>query len=451
MIRDLRVMKEHNVNAIRTSHYPNAPWMPELCDRYGFYLIAESDLEAHGTVLLYGSETQDIKKTFSIIPRDPMFEAAILDRVQRNVLRDINRPCILIWSLGNESGYGPSIEKAGRWVKAKDPARLCHYEGMVYAQEDSDTSMLDVTSRMYPTLQYIRDYFEKHQDPRPLVLCEYIHAMGNGPGDAQDYQELIDRYPGFCGGFVWEFVDHAIDAGQTADGKPMYHYGGDSGEHPHDGNFCVDGLTYPDRRPHTGFLEYKNVIRPLRAVLLSAEDVRVRLTNYRDFVSADSFADLRYELVHNGAVIADGTMALPPIPPHQSADISLPITVPGDGAVLLNLYYRTLREQPLLPVGHALGFDQLTLREARVSPELPKADSETLSLLETQTHFHRNGRSFPLPVFPNWPDCLTVWKPVAAIGWPRRWHTISGVRPRITTSTSACNGKTRVTTRHRQR
>ncbi|MBE0600473.1 MAG: beta-galactosidase, partial [Firmicutes bacterium] len=223
LIRDLTVMKRHNINAIRTSHYPNAPWMPELCDKYGFYVIAESDIESHGTVMLYHERPmpqERLKQMFSIVPRDPQFQQAILDRVQRNVKRDLNHACVLMWSLGNEAGYGPAFEAAGRWVKGFDPTRLCHYESMLYALADSDTSIPDVISRMYPGIREIEDYFEQKHDPRPLVLCEYIHAMGNGPGDAQDYQALIDRYPGFCGGFVWEFCDHAVLMGTTPEGKP---------------------------------------------------------------------------------------------------------------------------------------------------------------------------------------------------------------------------------------
>ncbi len=394
LLRDLRVMKAHNVNAIRTSHYPNAPWMPELCDRYGFYVLAESDIESHGTVTLYGRRIEDLKRDFSIVPRDPMFAEAILDRVQRNVLRDENHPCVIFWSLGNEAGFGPAFEKAGRWVKAYDPSRLCHYEGMFYAQEDSDTSVTDVISRMYPPLKDIADYFEQKKDPRPLVLCEYIHAMGNGPGDAHDYQELIDRYPGFCGGFVWEFCDHAIDAGLTAEGKRKFLYGGDSGEYPHDGNFCVDGLTYPDRRPHTGFLEYKNVVRPLRARLKQSEGVIVELTNHMDFLYADAYADLWYELVQNGRAVAEGTLALPHIPPHENEAMQLPVEVPGEGEVLLNLFYRTIREQPLVPAGHELGFDQLVLREARVCPDMQKMRCGALALEETKTHLLLAGGGF---------------------------------------------------------
>jgi len=394
LIRDLRVMKRHNINAIRTSHYPNAPWMPELCDQYGFYLIAESDIEAHGVVELYPNRDMNLKQRFSIIAEDPMFEKAILDRVQRNVLRDQNHACIIMWSLGNESGYSQSFEKAGRWVKAYDPSRLCHYEGALYAQEGGDTSMLDVTSRMYPTLEFIRDYFENRQDMRPLVLCEYIHAMGNGPGDAHDYQELIDRYPGFCGGFVWEFCDHAIDKGFTKDGRQIYYYGGDSGETLHDGNFCVDGLVYPDRRPHTGLLEYKNVIRPLRAALAQADGTQITLTNKLDFLYADDYAELRFEVVQNGQTVQDGTLPVPHIAPHESGPVSLPVSLPKEGAVLLNLYYFTSIDQPLVPKGHPLGFDQLTLRDARVIPVLPTKHADMPDLRETQTHYVITGDCF---------------------------------------------------------
>ena len=397
LIRDLTVMKRHNINAIRTSHYPNAPWMPELCDRYGFYVVAESDVETHGTVMLYPDQPMSrerLQQTFSIAPRDPMFFKAILDRVQRNVIRDKNHASVVMWSLGNEAGYGPAFEEAGRWVKRYDPTRLCHYEGMFYAQEDSDTSIPDVISRMYPNLWEIEDYFEQKRDPRPLVLCEYIHAMGNGPGDAQDYQTLIDRYPGFCGAFVWEFCDHAVKMGETPDGKPKYYYGGDFGDYPNDGNFCMDGLTYPDRRPHTGILEYKNVIRPLRAEAADAESMTVRLINRMDFLYADVFADLRYELVQNGETVAEGTLLMPHIPPHGSAELKIPAEVPQNGAVLLNLTYTSKTEQPLVPAGHELGFDQLSLRDKRVTPRLLQRNGNPVALEETRTHLIVSGAGF---------------------------------------------------------
>ncbi len=397
LIRDLTVMKQHNINAIRTSHYPNAPWMPELCDRYGFYVIAESDVESHGTVTLYPEQPmpmERLKQVFSIVPADPQFKQAILDRVQRNVKRDQNHACIIMWSLGNESGYGSAFEAAGRWVKTYDSTRLLHYESARYALEGCDTSIPDVFSRMYPSIREIEDYFDQKRDPRPLVLCEYIHAMGNGPGDAQDYQKLIDRYPGFCGGFVWEFCDHAVLMGTTPDGKPKYGYGGDFGEYPHDGNFCVDGLTYPDRRPHTGLLEYKNVIRPMRAELIDLQSVTIRVSNHLDFLYADAYADLRYELVLDGKAVEDNALPMPHIPPHGSADIRIPVEVPKSGAVLLNLYYTSKTEHPLVPAGHTLGFDQLTVRDERVKPALHTLEGKAVALEETNTHILVSGERF---------------------------------------------------------
>ena len=397
LTHDLEIMKRHNINAIRTSHYPNAPWMPELCDAYGFYVVAESDIETHGTVMLYPEQPMDferLKRVFSLVPTTPMFDDAIMDRVQRNVKRDQNHACIVMWSLGNEAGYGAAFEKAGRWVKNYDPTRLCHYEGAYYAAEGSDTSMLDVYSRMYPSTQEIKRYFTEHTDPRPLMLCEYIHAMGNGPGDAQDYQALIDRYPGFCGGFVWEFCDHAVDMGKTPYGKPKYFYGGDFGEFPHDGNFCMDGLVYPDRRPHTGLMEYKNVIRPLRAKLRKADGVVVMLKNHMDFLCADEYASLRYTLTQDGNTVQEGTLALPHIQPHKSAQLRLPVTMPEEGMVYLNLFYISTADHPLVPAGHELGFDQLIVHESRVVPRLETREGGKLALEETDTHLVIVGEGF---------------------------------------------------------
>jgi len=394
LTRDLKVMKQHNINAIRTSHYPNAPRMPELCDEYGFYVVSESDVEAHGVMELYGDLHGTFNEKYALIAKDPMFEEAILDRVRRNVKRDKNHACVVMWSLGNEAGFGAAFEKAGRWVKQYDPSRLCHYEGMFYVQDDSDTSMLDVYSRMYAKTQEVIEYFEQKQDARPFMLCEYIHAMGNGPGDAQDYQELIDRYPGFCGGFVWEFFDHAVYMGDTADGKPKYGYGGDFGEYPHDGNFCMDGLCYPDRRPHTGLREFKNVVRPLHAKLKQAGGTVIELTSRMDFLYADECLECRYEMIQDGKTAGEGALPLPHIPPHGSAELRLPADAPDTGAVLLNLFYSTKTDHPLVPAGYELGFDQLVLREARVVPELPGTDGGELALEETKTHFIITGERF---------------------------------------------------------
>lgn len=405
MIRDLRSMKEHNVNAIRTSHYPNAPWMVELCDRYGFYVMNESDVESHGVMTLYTKDKASeedfakglLNEAYSRIARMPMFAEAIIDRAQRNVVRDKNSASVVMWSLGNESGFGENFEKAGRWVKAYDPSRLLHYEGSHHLppSRDNDTSMIDVYSRMYPKLSEIVEYIESGKDPRPYVLCEYIHAMGNGPGDAWDYQQLIDKYPQLCGGFVWEFCDHAVCMGKTIEGQAKYFYGGDFGEYPHDDNFCMDGLVYPDRRPHTGFAEFRNVVRPIRAELVSAAPLRVRLSNWLDFLQADAFAQARYTLTQNGKTVCEGALTMPKIPPHASAETDIPCDLPADGKCLLTIAYFQKNDLPLTPAGHPLGFDQLVLREGRVlPPEASRPARGEVRLTETATHIHVEGEAF---------------------------------------------------------
>ena len=253
----------------------------QLCSEYGFYVIAEADIESHGASMQTGAHGMD---EYADVALNPIFDKAILDRIQRSVIRDKNNACVLMWSYGNESGWGPSFEKAGAWVKSYDPSRLTHYENTYYDARGhkNDLSSLDTVSRMYPAPEWIEEYFADPKNTQPLVLCEYIHAMGNGPGDAEQYQQLIMRHDGFMGGFVWEWCDHAVYGGTTPDNRDIFRYGGDFGEFPNDGNFCMDGLVYPDRTPHTGLLEYKNVIRPVRAELLDAKTAEIRLTNYRD-------------------------------------------------------------------------------------------------------------------------------------------------------------------------
>lgn len=387
-VRDLRVMKEHNVNAIRTSHYPNAPWFPRLCAEYGFYLINESDIESHGTTTVFNAGPP-----FSAGSRDRRYDAPVLDRVQRNVLQNKNVPAILLWSLGNESGYGKGFEEAARWTRAYDPSRLVHYESSIYQEPDEGTTteVLDVYSRMYPPVHEIHEYFAAEKSPKPYILCEYIHAMGNGPGDAQDYQELIDRYPGLTGGFVWEFCDHAVYTGTTPEGKKKYGYGGDFGEYPHDGNFCMDGLVYPDRTPHTGFAEYKNVIRPVYAALEA--DGSVRFTSRYDFLRANEELAACYEVTCDGDVVEQGSFELPVLPPHGSAAARIGYMRPAAGECYLNITYYRKKESPLTPAGMPVGRDQLLLRAEAKAPARPAADA-SLQLTETATAVVVTGARF---------------------------------------------------------
>ena len=285
--KDLTMMKQHNFNAIRSSHYPNAPYFYQLCDQYGFMVMDEADVEAHGPYMIYYKDDTDanrFKRWNEAIADDPAWEEAILDRVQRMVIRDKNRPCILMWSMGNESAYGCNFEKALAWTKEYDPDRITHYESARYRNYDLDYdySNLDLYSRMYPDIREIEEYFQNNGN-KPFLLVEYCHSMGNGPGDLEDYFQMIHSNDKMCGGFVWEWCDHGIYIGEAENGKDKYYYGGDFGETLHDNNFCMDGLVYPDRRPHTGLLEYKNVHRPVRVVSYDAGTKELTLHNYLDF------------------------------------------------------------------------------------------------------------------------------------------------------------------------
>ena len=370
---DLKLMKSHNINAIRTSHYPNAPWFPEYCDRYGFYVIAEADIEMHGVTSFYGGSS---KKTFCTLAMDPMFDKAVIDRVERCVKRDKNAPCILIWSLGNESGYGNSFEKAGRWVKAYDPTRLTHYEGAVYEAEGhvNDTSMIDLYSRMYPHVEWIDEYFADPGNKKPYFMCEFVHAMGNGPGGIRAYMDRMYRYEGFLGGCVWEWCDHAIYDGVAENGKERYLYGGDHGERFHDGNFCVDGLLYPDRTPHTGLREWKNAICPVFVTEIDAANGMFLVENRFDFLEASGEAELCYEIKAGGSaqdetvILADGTKELPHLLPHEKAALTIPVPkLPENMDVYVKLTFIRKKAVEYAACSSTFGFVQFCMQERKVS------------------------------------------------------------------------------------
>ena len=360
MLRDLVLMKHHNINAIRTSHYPNSPLFPRMCDRYGFYLVAEADCECHGVTFQNG--VYDMQH-YDILAQDPEYGEAILDRVKHCVIRDKNRPCILIWSMGNESGMGRNFHEALRWTKQYDPSRLTHYERASFppAGEYINKDHLDLYSRMYPSIEEIDQYFERNEVGKPYILCEYAHAMGNGPGDAENYFRCFERHEGLCGGFVWEWCDHAIDMGFTPDGRKRYFYGGDFGEFPHDGNFCVDGLVYPDRRPSTGLLELKNVNRPARVSEVDLVQGVFRAQNYLDFTPLNEYIRMSYTVRAEGRELYRGTVADDQlaIPPHEKRDIR--VEMPRDLPKLFAVYFEQTQryDRPLTPAGHVRGVDQI--------------------------------------------------------------------------------------------
>ncbi len=368
MLRDLVLMKQHNINAIRTSHYPNSPRFFELCSQYGFYVMAEADVECHGVDGLYGNDAY-----FPKIADDPKFGKSILDRIQLLVWQNRNHPCILIWSMGNESGYGCNFEAALSWTKQIDPDRLTHYESSIHTPPGKTYALnhLDLYSNMYPSPDAIRQYFQEKGEKKPYVMCEYSHAMGNGPGDLEEYQQLILEHPGFAGGFVWEWCDHAFVAGRSTDGSVKYGYGGDSGELLHDGNFCMDGLVYPDRRVHTGLREYQNVLRPAR-FQLGKKVNQFCVTNQLDFCNLADRLVITYELTQDGNLLQEGEVPRLEydLPPHQSRTFSLPIKVPRDGRVHIRFMMRLAVQQGLETAGTFKGFQQLILQDNK--PANPK-------------------------------------------------------------------------------
>ena len=363
--KDLMLMKQHNFNAIRSSHYPNAPYFYQMCDEYGFMVIDEADIEAHGPFMLYRKEDTDqnrFRRWNEKIADDPAWEKAIVDRVRLMVQRDKNRPCIVMWSMGNESAYGCNFEKALAWTKNFDPDRLTQYESARYRNYDItyDYDNLDLYSRMYPSLQEIEDYL-KNDGSKPFLLVEYCHSMGNGPGDFEDYFQMIHKDDRMCGGFVWEWCDHAIAHGTAENGKTRYYYGGDHGEAIHDGNFCMDGLVYPDRTPHTGLLEYKNVYRPVRVVSYDWKNGQIVLHNYMDFDDLNNYVDIFYEMTQDGITVEKGKLANVVAAPHSDAMVELKLQVPSTGKVYLKLIYRLKKQMPLLEPGLELGFDEIKL------------------------------------------------------------------------------------------
>ncbi len=402
ILKDLTMIKAHNFNAVRASHYPNVPYFYQLTDELGLYVIDEADNESHGTGPLAVTEddyAERMKKAHVHIADNPAFVEPTLDRVRSMVLMNRNRPSILVWSMGNECGYGRTFEEALKWTKMTDPGRLTHYESAFYLPDDRpyDLTNIDLFGRMYPAFEEITDYLGNDPE-KPLLLVEYCHSMGNSPGDFKEYRDLTEAYPRLCGGFVWEWCDHAVYKGIAPNGKAMYAYGGDHGELQHDGNFCLDGLVYPDRTPHTGLLEYKNVHRPLRSSY-DPETGLLTIGNHWDFTDPAGLVAATFEVTRDGETIERGQLSLPHIKPHGTASIPLPLDIPPSGRIFLTVSYALAIPLGILPAGHALGFDEIRLHTAdernhRVSELFACSGNETPRVLEAGTDLVIVGTDF---------------------------------------------------------
>lgn len=329
MIRDIVLMKQHNINCVRTAHYPNHPEFLELCDEYGLYVMDECDQETHGVENAYGlCSLASIEQMAS----NPIWLPSYLDRMQRMVERDKNAPSIIIWSLGNEGQFGTNHVAMSDWTKQRDNTRLVHYERTAFPNKAYGADQMpihpcvDIISRMYTSLPNVEIHGNLTTDPRPYFMAEYCHAMGLGPGELKDYWDLFYKYPRLIGGCIWEWCDHAVTV-KLPDGRTGYNYGGDSGEFPHDGNFCCDGLVFPDRTPSTGLLEYKKVIEPWKVTCLDADKGLFEIENRYDFSDLAEFT-LRYQVVCDKEITASGSFDLN-LPPHETATVQLNYPIPA--------------------------------------------------------------------------------------------------------------------------
>jgi beta-galactosidase len=364
MIRDIRLMKQHNFNAVRTSHYPNDPLWYELCDEYGIYLIDEADVESHA---------------FSTsICRDARYASAFLERGLRMVERDKNHPSVILWSLGNESGYGPNHDAMAGWIRSYDPSRPLHYEGATWgSMEDRSKSfgidVTDIVCPMYASIAHIVSWAtdaKRADKRRPLILCEYSHAMGNSNGSLCDYWDAFEKYRGLQGGFIWEWVDHGIKK-RDAQGREYWAYGGDFGDEPNDLNFVCDGLVSPDRTPHPAMQECKKLQQPLGLRLEGGN--RLVITNKQDFTA---LAWLRgaWELAIDGVVASKGKLPALVTAPGKSQTVSLPVKKPAlqpGQECFLTVRFFAAKATPWCDAGHEVAWEQFPVAHIPAKPRKP--------------------------------------------------------------------------------
>jgi beta-galactosidase len=366
MLADVLLMKRHNLNAVRTSHYPPHPRFLELCDEYGLYVIDECDLETHGFEPVgWRANPAD----------DPRWRDALVDRMRRMVERDKNHPSVIMWSLGNESGTGRNLAAMAAWARRRDPSRPLHYEG------DWACPDVDVYSRMYPSHAEVDRIGRREEEPlpdpeldtrrraMPFILCEYAHAMGNGPGGLWEYQDLFERHPRCQGGFVWEWIDHGLRA-RTSDGREFFAYGGDFGEPLHDGNFVADGLLFPDRTPSPGLHELKKVVEPVR--ITPDPDGGIRVANLHAFRDL-SHLSFDWSLEEEGVPVATGHLEVPPLAPGEQTALPPPPLPATEGESWLTVRALLATDQPWAPAGHEIAWGQLLITPGARHPPGPGA------------------------------------------------------------------------------
>ncbi len=404
MLLDVLLMKQHNLNTVRTSHYPNDPRFYDLCDKYGLYVIDECDLECHGFAAAGNSNfTSD----------DPDWEDVYVDRMQRMVERDKNHPSIIMWSLGNEAGYGCNHHAMAKRAREIDPTRLIHYEGerhVVGADPEPEQAVSDVQSEMYTSVENL---IRKGRRPgRPLILCEYAHAMGNGPGSLNDYWDAFYRYRRLQGGCVWDWIDQGLRI-TSAEGTPYFAYGGDFGDEPNDGAFCINGLIFPDRTPSPGLLEYKKVIEPVKTEAVDLYKGRVRITNRYDFCSLNHLL-IRWTLAEDGQVMQSGTLEAPDVAPGRRRTITVPVKTPDRGqpgrTYHLTLSYQLKADTSWASAGHEVATAQFEMPvKAEAAPTIALSNFPQVSCTNERNMFFIRGDEFSL-AFDRIRGCISDWQ-----------------------------------------
>jgi beta-galactosidase len=365
MLKDIRLMKQFNINAVRTCHYPDDPRWYELCDQYGIYVIDEANIESHG--MGYNPDRT--------LGNDPRFMTAHLARVQSMLERDKNHPSVIIWSMGNEAGDGVNFDTCYNWIKQRDPSRPVHYER---AELGRNT---DIYCPMYPDIEYLAEYASSPQ-ARPLIMCEYAHAMGNSTGNLQEYWDVIESHPQLQGGSIWDWVDQGIEQ-KDSKGKIYYAYGGDFGPAgtPSDSNFCINGLVLPDRTPHPALFEVKKVYQYIDIKLTDPEKGIISVKNKYDFISAENL-DIHWQLVGDDNIIDSGIVEKPDIAPkgEKAFDLGLSAVEPVPGVeYFLNFSVTTRKPSGLVPQDHEVASGQIPLPwKAEVKPVKDKASLETI-------------------------------------------------------------------------
>lgn len=358
MKEDILLMKRHNINAVRTSHYPNDPRFYDLCDRYGLYVMDEADLECHGFELAGDANR---------ISNDPAWEKVYLDRIQRMVHRDKNHPSIIFWSLGNESGFGCNFEAMYNWCHKFDSSRLVHYEG------DIEAKAADVFSTMYTSVEKLIDLGEIENISKPHILCEYAHAMGNGPGGLKEYQDAFYSHKRLQGGFVWEWMDHGIRR-YTEDGKEYFAYGGDFGDEPNNSNFCCDGLVQPTRIPTPGLIEYKKIIEPVKVKEVDLMKGEIMIENLYDFISLDHL-ELSWNVMADEIILQSGTISVKGIKAKEKKTVKIPLTIPEkimeNTDYWLNISFSLAYDNMWGHRGHKVAWDQFKLPIKAVAVNRP--------------------------------------------------------------------------------